>query len=442
MSENLKRAESLFNRIMNQNGMSGRTENNNSSSKNVANSNYNQSNNISHSNSNSHNASGQNNHSQSQNNHHSHSHHKSFKYNKASNYSNTFNGQFNQPANIDLPKRDPLKLSQETLDDIPENHHVLPYCWTIWHHSRSRPKQKELINISPEPASEDATSEDSGQQAAAAVDSYLQTTKEIEFSAVHGQKASTKNIGSLEQLWLSMSSLKKTYELAIGTELLIFKSGINPVWEDPMNTKGGRWVFRFNRRSNTGSNASNINDNDTVLKVRQRTSLIWERLLIKTITGSIIPEGNYSEEIQDLLLNDICGLVLSVRKDEDIISIWNCNLNFNKKRVNPEEKDEDRKSQTKKLTSFQARRIICDSILRVIRECDLISQGSDCISTLDSGSNERVFGVSFEYRLHSDNNNPSIINNGGEGKYNRRFTKPYHNHNHHNHNHSKNDSDN
>ena len=71
--------------------------------------------------------------------------------------------------------------------------------------------------------------------------SYLQTTNEIEFSAVHDQKASTKNIGSLEQLWLSMSSLKKTYELAIGTEFLIFKSGINPVWGgSPMNTKGGQ----------------------------------------------------------------------------------------------------------------------------------------------------------------------------------------------------------
>ena len=42
------------------------------------------------------------------------------------------------------------------------------------------------------------------------------------------------------------------------------------------------------------------------------------------------------------------------------------------------------------MTSFQARKIICDSILRVIRECDLINQGSDCVETIDTGSNERV----------------------------------------------------
>lgn len=429
MSENLKRAESLFNRIMNQNGMNGKNENSGFSGKNGANSNYNSHNNVNHSN-----------HSQ-QNSHHSHSHHKSYKYNKASNYNGNHNSQYNQPSNVDLPKRDPLKLSQETLESIPEDHHILPYCWTVWHHSRARPKLKDAVSASPEPVNEDNnTGDENGQATAGAVDSYLQTTNEIEFSAVNG-KTSTKNIGSLEQLWLSMSSLKKTYELAIGTELLVFKSGINPVWEDPINTKGGRWVFRFNRRSNNSNNHSaSLADNDSVLKVRQRTSLIWERLLLKTITGSIIPDGNYSEEIQDLLLNDICGLVLSVRKDEDIISIWNCNLNFNKKRAIPDEKDDDKKNQNKKLTSFQARRIICDSILRVIRECDLIFQGSDCITTLDSGSNERVFGVSFEYRLHSDNNNPSMINPGADGKYNRRYTKPYHGH--HNHNHSKNDSDN
>ena len=128
--------------------------------------------------------------------------------------------------------------------------------------------------------------------------------------------------------------------------------------------------------------------------------------MLKTLTGSLIPDSN-SSEIQELLLNDICGLVLSVRKDEDIISLWNSNLNFFGK-----------KDQTKKLTSFQARRIICDSILRVIRECDLINQGSDCVETIDTGSNERVFGVSFDYRIHADNERErekSIASNGANG---------------------------
>ncbi|EMG46550.1 Eukaryotic translation initiation factor 4E (EIF-4E), putative, partial [Candida maltosa Xu316] len=222
------------------------------------------------------------------------------------------------------------------------------------------------------------------------VDSYLQTTNEIKFVDLITNK-NIQYIASLEQLWSSLTSIKKTYSLNIGTEFLIFKTGVNPVWEDPINSKGGRWVFRFNRK---------VIDDDYAKqeKLRKRSCLIWERLVLKTLTGSLIPNSN-TQEIQDLLLNDICGLVLSVRKDEDIISLWNSNLNFYGGNLNSNKKD-----SKKLITSFQARRIICDSILRVIRECDLILQGNnDCIETLDTGSNERVYGVSFEYRVHADN---------------------------------------
>lgn len=285
-----------------------------------------------------------------------------------------------------LPKKDPVKASEDTLSTIPSDHHILPYCWTIWYHSRSKPRKE--------------TDEEPREEAPApvGVDTYLYLTKEIEFldvTALEKEKTIT-SIGSVEQLWLSLSSIKKTHHLPIGTELLVFKSGINPVWEDPLNAKGGRWVFRFNRRYNLPSEQSN---GESIKSLRQRSSLIWERLLLKTMTGSIIPDGDYTTEVQDILLNDITGLVLSVRKDDDIISIWNANMNFNRKKG----ADDDDK---KKLTSFQARRIICDLILRVIREVDHIMAGEDYIYAVGTGSNERVQGVSFEYRMHADNNNP------------------------------------
>ncbi|ODV67363.1 translation initiation factor eIF4e [Hyphopichia burtonii NRRL Y-1933] len=406
MSENLKRAESLFNRIMNQS--SGKNETIGSSKT------------SSYANAAAAAGSMNSNRRTSLNGHHrynsggSHNGTSEGKYNKSrsssgsgpsgitspliGSTSSTFsdnggrhhhnrhhnNHSKNEVPSVELPKRDPIKVSKETLLKIPNEHHILPYCWTIWHHSRNKSKQ-----VMEEPISETNN--------AVAVDSYLQTTNEINFKSIIDSNELINSIGSLEQLWLSLSTIKQSHNLPIGTELLFFKSGINPVWEDPINSKGGRWVFRFSRRSHHQDNL------DSIAKVRYRTNLIWERLLIKTITGSIIPKQNYSQEIQDLLLNDISGLVLSVRKDEDIISIWNSNINFNKKKF-----EENGEKSKKILTSFQARRIICDSILRIIRECDLINQGSDCIDTLDSGSNERVFGVSFEYRLHADNNNPSL----------------------------------
>ncbi|RCK65266.1 Eukaryotic translation initiation factor 4E-4 [Candida viswanathii] len=289
--------------------------------------------------------------------------------------SNAIPRKYTVPSKI--PKLDVEKLTQEALATVPSTHHTLPYCWTIWYHSRT--KKKDPV-VKPE-ESEGVSVEE--QQNNPGVDLYLQTTSELSFvDSTTGAKI--QHIASLEQMWSSISSLKITFDLNIGTEFLIFKTGVNPVWEDPINSKGGRWVFRFNRKL--------MNDDDLHKQeaLRKRTSLIWERLVLKTVTGSLIPDSN-SEEIQELLLNDISGLVLSLRKDEDIISLWNSNLNFFGKK------------ETKKLTSFQARRILCDSILRVIRECDLITQGSDCVETIDTGSNERVFGVSFEYRIHADN---------------------------------------
>ncbi|ODV78701.1 translation initiation factor eIF4e [Suhomyces tanzawaensis NRRL Y-17324] len=354
MSENLKRAESLFNRIM-KTGPAEPTRGANS-------------------------------------------HKGSYKgsYKNSNGLSSSTNHTSPHASEL-LPKRDPIKASEDTLSRIPADHHILPYCWTIWHHSRTKLRgQKDAV------AGEDVAV----AATAAAVDSYLQTTHEIEFLSVADQRPTT-SIGSIEQLWMSLSSIKKSYELPIGTELLIFKSGINPVWEDPINTKGGRWVFRFNRRSAGSGNAHE--DHQAAQRIRKRSSLIWERLLLKTATGSIIPD-NSPVEYQELLLNDISGLVLSVRKDEDIISVWNSNLNFSAKG----KKDDDK--PTKKLTLFQARRIICDSILRVIRECDAITHGHDGVDTVDNGSSERVLGVSFEYRLHADNSNPIDSSNGG-GKY-------------------------
>lgn len=291
-----------------------------------------------------------------------------------------------KPPAIELPKRDPAKIAHDTLARIPPSHHVLPFCWTVWFHLRTRKK------------------DDLGQPA---VDLYLQRTEEILFPVVKGEgQGLLVVIGLVEQMWMALACLKRGHDLLIGTELLVFKAGIAPVWEDPVNTKGGRWVFRFNRRSQNGSDSP---DNDASLTasqtaIRKRTNLIWERLLLRTLTGLLIPDL-VEPEVAEALLNDICGVVLLVRKDDDIISVWNLNLNFKKK---------------DKLLLFQGRRMICDAILRVIRECDLIAQGLDCIDTVDLGLNERVFGVLFEYRLHADNPHDAPTN-----KYRR-----YHHQNH------------
>ena len=316
-------------------------------------------------------------HRKSHNHHNHHSHHNSHHH-----------SHHNTTPVVVAPLRDPARLAREVVEQIPEGHHIIPYCWTVWHHSRQRQRAKDLEEAETEENTNTTTT-------TTTVDSYLQTTNEVSFLTYAG--TTTKAIGSLEQMWLALSSVKRGFELPVRAELLVFKTGINPVWEDPVNVKGGRWVFRFSRRSGTAGPGSESDvDDDGVSRVRKRTTLIWERLVLKTLSGSLIPES--AAPFQDLLLNDIAGLVLSVRRDDDIISVWNSNLNFHHK--------------SKKLTSFQARRLICDLILRVVRECDMILQGSDSVSTVDEGSNERVHGVSFDYRLHADSGTTDKHYNG------------------------------
>lgn len=360
MSENLKRAELLFNRIMNQNKPPELRQQN------------------------SRNSSQFNNHHYSTNNN-SHGHRQHYKLYK--NY--THNGHANNAAatpNYDLPKRDPAKEAEEAVGSLTGDQHVLPYCWTIWYHLRS--KNRSIAGAEETPA---ANGQDGGKLVVAAVDSYLQTTNEIAFPKHGAEGETTKTIVSLEQMWRSLLVMKKPHDLHNGLELLVFKTGVNPVWEDPVNAKGGRWVFRFNHRHNVISGQELAKEvQEHMRQARRRTTLIWERLVLRTLGGSLVHEKLAAKGRE--MLNDIAGLVLSVRRDEDIISVWNSN--FALKRVT----DDDDK---KRLTPFLARRMICEAVLRVVRECDVILQGLDCIDTLTK-STERVSGVTFEYRLHQD----------------------------------------
>ncbi len=70
----------------------------------------------------------------------------------------------------------------------------------------------------------------------------------------------------------------------------MFKDGITPFWEDPQNKAGGKWMLRLRKGI---------------------AARYWEDILF-AIIGEQFDVGS-----------EICGAVLSVRINEDIISIWN-----------------------------------------------------------------------------------------------------------------------
>lgn len=97
-----------------------------------------------------------------------------------------------------------------------------------------------------------------------------------------------------EQFWHIYSHLIRPGDLHSHSDFHIFKRGIKPLWEDDANRYGGKWIVRLRKGL---------------------ASRCWENL-----TMAMLGE-------QFMVGEEICGAVVSVRYQEDILSIWNRTAN-------------------------------------------------------------------------------------------------------------------
>ncbi|KDO24377.1 hypothetical protein SPRG_10455 [Saprolegnia parasitica CBS 223.65] len=117
-----------------------------------------------------------------------------------------------------------------------------------------------------------------------AAESYEKSIKELgEFKTVQG-------------FWRLYNYLIRPNELSNTTDYHLFKTGIKPMWEDAANRRGGKWMIRIRKGV---------------------SSRYWEDLVL-AIIGEQFDVGN-----------EICGAVMSIRYNEDIISLWNRNADNN-----------------------------------------------------------------------------------------------------------------
>ncbi|KAG4080017.1 hypothetical protein HA402_006329 [Bradysia odoriphaga] len=96
--------------------------------------------------------------------------------------------------------------------------------------------------------------------------------------------------GSVEQFWSLYCHLVRPSTLKPYRELHLFKSGIKPMWEDPSNVKGGKWVIRLRKT---------------------KIDRAWENACMAMLGE------------QFLVGPEICGIVLSTRFPEDLLCVWN-----------------------------------------------------------------------------------------------------------------------
>eukprot|EP00043_Microstomoeca_roanoka_P015637 m.156745 g.156745 ORF g.156745 m.156745 type:complete len:195 (-) comp16299_c7_seq1:646-1230(-) len=94
---------------------------------------------------------------------------------------------------------------------------------------------------------------------------------------------------TVEQFWRYYAFMRKPSELDV-CNIHVFKDGIQPMWEDESNRRGGKLVIRLRKG----------------LAAR-----CWENILFALI-GEQFDVGD-----------DICGAVLAIRPREDLLSVWN-----------------------------------------------------------------------------------------------------------------------
>lgn len=103
------------------------------------------------------------------------------------------------------------------------------------------------------------------------------------------------SIGSFsnsDEFWTIYSHLRRPNVLPVNSDIQLFRDGVKPVWEDPINAAGGKWIIRLKKGL---------------------INRLWEHLVLALITGELDTPGSDFEA---------CGVVVSIRYQEDILSVW------------------------------------------------------------------------------------------------------------------------
>ncbi|KAG7851443.1 hypothetical protein KL941_001112 [Ogataea angusta] len=99
---------------------------------------------------------------------------------------------------------------------------------------------------------------------------------------------------TVEEFWGIFNSIPKADELPLKSDYHLFRENIKPEWEDPANSKGGRFSFQFKGK-----------------RLEHGINEIWTRALLSVI-------GETIEDDQ----NEVNGVVLNVRKVGYRVCLW------------------------------------------------------------------------------------------------------------------------
>uniref|UniRef100_A0A3P8RRU5 Eukaryotic translation initiation factor 4ea n=1 Tax=Amphiprion percula TaxID=161767 RepID=A0A3P8RRU5_AMPPE len=99
---------------------------------------------------------------------------------------------------------------------------------------------------------------------------------------------------TVEDFWALYNHIQLSSNLMSGCDYSLFKDGIEPMWEDEKNRRGGRWLI-------------------TLSKQQRKSDL--DRFWLETLLCLV---GEAFDDYSD----DVCGAVINVRAKGDKIAIW------------------------------------------------------------------------------------------------------------------------
>jgi translation initiation factor 4E len=105
------------------------------------------------------------------------------------------------------------------------------------------------------------------------------------------------SVNYVEDFWGVYNHLQLASKLNPGCDFMVFKKDIPPMWEDPQNRDGGRWVLNIDKRHRT-----------SVLDV------YWLNTLLALIGDQFMDESPY-----------VNGVWANIRARGDKISLWTKN---------------------------------------------------------------------------------------------------------------------
>jgi translation initiation factor 4E len=98
---------------------------------------------------------------------------------------------------------------------------------------------------------------------------------------------------TVEDFWGVFNNIAAASTLVSGSNYHLFKDGIEPKWEDPVNSRGGKWVVSIPPKTRSDS-----------------LDKLWMWLVL----------GCIGETFDDV--NEVCGVVVSIRKQADRLALW------------------------------------------------------------------------------------------------------------------------